>query len=154
MNRSRVNDEIDAAYSVVPEAVVTSCGRRAARPHQERSARRSIELHASQAGSRRPPDERAGDVNELLEPPPCDITTSSCCHVFRASLPVSAIIFAPFSRTAAISARWSWIRLSLVMINHWRSATSGIQTRSNVAGSVIGHGGRVRRWSVAPGSPG
>jgi hypothetical protein len=68
------------------------------------------------------------------------------CHVFRASLPVSAIIFAPFSRTAAISARWSWIRLSLVMINHWRSATSGIQTRSSVAGSLIGHGGRVRRW--------
>jgi hypothetical protein len=78
----------------------------------------------------------------------CDITTSSCCHVFRASLPVSAIIFAPFSRTAAISARWSWIRLSRdpdaiergrIVDRAWRSGPS------------VDRGARIPRISrVAP----
>jgi hypothetical protein len=68
------------------------------------------------------------------------MNTSSCCQVLRASLPVSATILAPCSLTAETSARWSWIRLSRVITSQPRFATSGIQTRSGVAGSETGQG--------------
>src|SRR6266705_4834187 len=57
------------------------------------------------------------------------ITISSWSQVFFASLPARAIMRALLSRTASISALWSWMWPSLVMISHpWR-AVSGIHTR-------------------------
>jgi hypothetical protein len=82
------------------------------------------------------------------------MNTSSCCQVLRASLPVNATILAPCSLTAETSARWSWIRLSRVIMSQPCPATPGIHTRSGVAGSEMRHAGRARRWMVAPGSPG
>jgi hypothetical protein len=70
--------------------------------------------------------------------------TSSWAQTPVASRLASAIMRAPLSRTAAISARRCWIRLSRVTISHPRAATIGIQASSVVAGVATGEGGRSR----------
>jgi hypothetical protein len=66
----------------------------------------------------------------------------------RRSVASSAARFtirAPLERTASISARWSWMRWSRVMMSHSWRAVWGIQTASSVAGSVMVHGAQIRR---------
>ena len=82
------------------------------------------------------------------------ITISSWSHVVLASGPARATRQAAWSRTAATSARCRLILLSRVMTTQPWLATAGIQTGSGVDGAVIGHAGRRRFLTAAPGSPG
>ena len=82
------------------------------------------------------------------------MNTSSWPHFVLASRWLRATIFAPLSRTALISFRFSMILLSRVMISHPLAATTGIQSSSSASGLAIGQGGRCRLWMKAPGSAG
>lgn len=84
----------------------------------------------------------------------CVSRTSSWAQVPIASRPARATMRAPLSRTAAISARFTAMLLSRVMISQSRRVTSGIQPGSNVAGEAIGHASRRRLNRSPPGSPG
>jgi hypothetical protein len=78
---------------------------------------------------------------------------SSCSQVPRASGPWSVTMRALWPRTAPISARWSWMLRSRVMMSQPRVATCGSQSTSRVAGVIV-HGGLRRLCMTPPGSPG